>query len=213
MNSNDIRPIAIGVAAALGAFAAIYVWFEHDPWEVIAGRIALRELTPEERAELERLRVEAEESYQRAWDHFEKNKQQFAAQDAARDAVIAAGFNPDLLSSPDSGSSLRELDLAALVTEIEHAEQSYRNADHHLVYPHREALFHEFTRRNESPARAVLPRADQLRLRIAAARVRAARALPFPEGALSGPTGSYGSFPYPEFTGPDPADYGAEIGE
>lgn len=207
MNRNIIGPAAIGIATAVSAFAAIYVWLEYDPWNSLAGHLALRQLTPDERAELKRLNTERRERDTRYHALREQDQRTRAEQDAA----VAAGFNPDLLSTPEQVHSPDELDLAALVAEIEHAERSYRHADHRLMYPHREALFQEFTRRNGWEARAKLPRADRLRLDIAFERVNTARNHPFNVDAPTATTPAYGSFPYPDFTGPDPADHGSEI--
>lgn len=209
MNRTIIGPAAIGIATAVSAFTAIYLWLEYDPWNTLAGHLALRQLTADERAELERLNVE-----RRARDmRYHALREQDQRTRTDRDAVVAAGFNPDLLSTPEQVHSPRELDLAGLVAEIEHAERSYRHADHRLMYPHREALFQEFTRRNGWEARAKLPRADRLRLDIAFDRVNTARNHPFIVAAPTATTPAYGSFPYPDFTGPDRADYGFEIGE
>lgn len=203
MNRNDIRPAAIGVAAALAAFGGIYVWLEYEPWERLGGALARRQLTPEERAELDQLAAEQRVQYQRSRDYIEQEDKKRTE----RNTEIAAGFNPDLLNG-ETVTSARELDLAGLVAEIEHAEQAYRSADRRLLYPHREALFLEFQRRNDWTTRATASRADRLRLDIADKRVKAARSRPL----------DYCPPPpmvcdYPEFAGPDLADYDLDFGE
>ncbi|CAM4487226.1 hypothetical protein NONI108955_34350 [Nocardia ninae] len=201
MNSNDIRPIALGLAVGVSVFAALICWVEYQPWDTVAGHLARRQLTPAERAELDRLTAEKQARDKRYSALAAEDKQK----QAERDAEIAAGFNPDLLLG-DPVTSPGELNLTALVAEIEHAEQSYRHADCHLVYPHREALHLEFKRRNHWQARSTASRADLLRLDIAADRINTARNRPFVTDEPPSPVAAYGSFPYPDFAGPDQVD-------
>ncbi|MFC9434002.1 hypothetical protein [Nocardia sp. NPDC057030] len=207
MNRTIIGPAAMGIATAVSAFAAIYVWLEYEPWNPLVEHLARRQLTPGERAELERLHIQRRERD----TQYRALREQDQRARTERDAVVAAGFNPDLLSTPERVSSPRELDLVGLVAEIEHAERSYRHADHRLLYPHREALFQEFTRRNGWDARTRLSRADRLRLDIAFDRVNTARNRPFNADTPMTTATAYGSFPHPDFTGPDPAGHGTEI--
>ncbi|QBS40400.1 hypothetical protein DMB37_10000 [Nocardia sp. CS682] len=185
----------------MSVFTALICWVEYQPWEAVAEHLARRQLTPAERAELDRLIAQKQDRDMRysALAGQDKQKQ------AERDAEIAAGFNPDLLlGDPVTGPG--ELDLTALVAEIEHAEHAYRHADCRLVYPHREALHLEFRRRNHWQARSTTARADLLRLDIAADRINAARNRPFVTDAPPSPVATYGSFPYPDFAGPDLSD-------
>ncbi|KAA8884256.1 hypothetical protein F3087_34090 [Nocardia colli] len=206
MEPNIIRSVLLGIALGAGMFAALFVWGEYDPWNTLAGHLAKRRLTPGERAELERLNLERrarDTLYHALSEQDQRERDEHAA-------LVAAGFNPDLLNTPEQVHSPRDLDLAGLVAEIEHAEHSYRHADHTLLYPHREALFQEFTRRNGWQARARLSRTDQLRLDIAFDRVVTTRNQPF-DDADAPITTAYGSYPHPGFTGPDPAGRGTEI--
>ncbi|QIS02336.1 hypothetical protein F5X71_08375 [Nocardia brasiliensis] len=205
MNHTTIRAIAIGVTAGAGVFAALLALVEYDPWHVVAEQIARRQLSPAERDELERLRIEQQDRDRRNRAYIETEQQRRAE----RDAAVAAGFNPDLLSTATVPvGDPHELTLADLVAEIEHAEQAYRHRDRGLLYPHREALHLEFTRRNDWQARMSVSRADQLRLDLAANRVQAARSQPLdycppPPMVCDG---------YSDFTGPDLADLDPENG-
>ncbi|KIA60555.1 hypothetical protein FG87_36165 [Nocardia vulneris] len=151
------------------------MWVEYDPYDCLAQRLAVYKLTAAERAELAKLTEQRRLDSDRHRLVVERDQQE-RAEAAAR---LAAGFNPDLLNLDDPVGDPRELDLTQLVAEIEHAEHTYRHADHHLVYPHREALYREFQRRREFDELMKLSRADRIRLDLASQRVNAARHAPF----------------------------------
>ncbi|PXX66931.1 hypothetical protein DFR70_103686 [Nocardia tenerifensis] len=200
MNPNLIRPVLVGVAAGMGVFATLYALIEFDPWDTLAEHAARRQLTPGERAELDRLDTAAREQAARYRELIEHDEHAHAER-------AAAGFNPDLLSVAMPVGSPRELDLAQLVAEIVHAEHSYRHGDAGLVYPHREALYQEFRRRDDWRARAVASRVDRLRLDIACDRVKTARAQPLLSDSAPVALPSFeGDSVYRELGGSDVAD-------
>ncbi|WP_378736694.1 hypothetical protein [Nocardia brasiliensis] len=207
MDSNIFGPIVLGVAAGVGVFAALFVWVEYDPWDRIALRIAATRLTGAERAQLARMheqRRRSDAEYRIKVEEYERNHAQFTAK-------VAAGFNPDLLGTVDTVDDPRELDLWQLVAEIEHAEHIYRHADYDLVYPHREALYQEFQRRDAFDERVGMPRVERLRMDLARDRVNTAYYEPFrvrnqvldDEPATVTPAQKV---VYPDFPGPDLAD-------
>lgn len=213
MNRNDIRPAAVGIAAGAAVFAGLIAWVEIDPWNNVVERVARHRLTPAERAELERIsaeRAERDRKFLATVERDQEDREKLRLQ-------VQDGFCPELLKTPGSVASPQELSTDDLVAEIEYAEQSrYQYTSSGSRFGHCEALAQEFReRRNDWQVRAKLPRVEQLRLDIAAARVDAARSRPV---VIQTPVDeatnvvSWPEFPYPEFTGPDPKDsvYGSD---
>ncbi|MGW4849128.1 hypothetical protein [Nocardia brasiliensis] len=207
MDPNLIRPALIGIGAGIGAFAVLFIWVDYDLWDRLARWSALSQLTPAERAELDALneqRRHADAAYRLRREEYERERAEFAAH-------FAAGFNPDLLSTADSVEDVRELDCAQLVAEIEHTEHAYRRgADHRLVYPHREALYEEFQRRNEYEELIKLPRVTQLRMELAREHITAIRNRAFISETAT--TATEESIAYSEVNGADLTGRDPEIG-
>ncbi|MFD0362734.1 hypothetical protein ACFQZZ_14920 [Nocardia sp. GCM10030253] len=206
MNRKDIRHAAIGMAAGVSVFAALYALVEFDPLDDIAESGARRRLTSEERAELDRIAAEQAVLREKCHAQYEQRRQERDAE-AAR---YAAGFCPEWLSTPGAVSSPQELALPDLVCEIEPAEKSYRcgGPNMHGWYRHREALFMDFReRRNNWEARYKVSRPDRMRLDIAAKRIDEARSRPFAVNPPPLMAPDFGDFPpYPDFTSSDAAD-------
>lgn len=166
MNTNDIRPAAIGIAAGVLAFAGLIAWVEIDPLDTALDAIARRRLTPQERAELDRIAAEDAELNAR-----------YAEQRQARRDRLADKFHPELLREPGSVERAEDLSLDDLVAEYVHVQQLYKrtpwvNGD---IGEHREALFAEIDRRRGLRFYIRQPRTEQLRIDIAHDRMQKLR--------------------------------------
>ncbi|MBU3066424.1 hypothetical protein KO481_33495 [Nocardia sp. NEAU-G5] len=228
MKRNDIRPIALGGAAGLTAFAAMlagsFVLIEFDLWDTVAEQWARHRLTPAERAESDRIRAERAERDRRNLaivDQAERDRE-------THDAEVRNGFRPELLNTARAVTTMGELTVPELVAEIHFADmQLYRRPVSpwlHDWHGHREALLHEFIEsRNSWLARARVSRTERLRLDIAAEQIEQAPFRPTsgpryrlaPElltgttdaGALSAGPATNGHT-YPIFEGPNGETFG-----
>ena len=184
MNRNIIRPAAIGISAGVSVFAALYALVEFDPFDDIEDYLARRRLTPGERAELDRIaaeQAERDQLYRAQREQDEQEREQQAA-------TVAAGFAPELLSTPGMVATAQELTLPQLVAEIIHAEQQFRSGCGPAErYAHCAALFGEWRRRNDYRMRSTLPRVEWLRLDIAREQIETARRQPWPHIAFPTP--------------------------
>ncbi len=200
MNRNDIRSGVIGVAAGATVFGALVAWVEFDPRREIADWLACQRLSPQERAELERI---AAESAARDEVYRESSRQQRAEREERWDAY-AEKFDPQRLITADSVHSVEELETADLVAEIVHAQRILREQGwSEMQYGHCDALYGEWCRRDHYEQRYKLPRVDQLRHDIFRAQVEPARNAPwtFPSAPRTEESDSV-EFAYPDFAGP-----------
>lgn len=205
MDTNDIRPAAIGVAAAVLAFAGIVAWVEIDPLDTAMDAIARRKLTPQERAELARIAAEDAEAHARYVE----------GQEARRDR-LARKFHPELLREPGSVERAEDLSLDDLVAEYAHAQELYRRTPwvNDGAGDHRDALFGEVDRRRGLRFHTRQPRTERLRVDIAYDRMRQMRdeVIAIPKRTRPVPAADTADDGiYPEFSGPAAADYGTDL--
>ncbi|WP_370011683.1 hypothetical protein [Nocardia cyriacigeorgica] len=206
MNTNDIRPAAIGVAAAVLAFAGLVAWVEIDPLDPVLEALARCKLTPQERAELDRMAAEDAE-----------RKARWAEQREAELAEPGDTFNPELLRAPGSVTSPLELSHDQLVAEYAHADGLWRSMPRHPngEYGHLRALEAELNRRYQLRFHTRQPRSEQLRIDIARDQVQKIREAVFEIPQRTRPVPAADTIAddgiYPEFSGPAAADYGTDL--
>lgn len=202
MNRTDIRPAMIGVAAGVATLAGLIAWFETEPHRAVAYYLARRQLTADERAELDRIRAEQQADQAERARFFEE---QDAARSARR-AEVLAGFEPALLTVDSDATTVEELSLEELVAELVHSEEQYRSCSTWILDPrtgdHAAALREEWQRRNAPELRWTRSRVEQLRYDLARNKVDAAQAAPWTpvstgvdtyqvvDGPLTGPEAS-----------------------
>lgn len=212
MNRNDIRPAVIGIAAGATTIAGLIAWSEFEPHRAVVDYLARRQLTADERSELDRIAAERiAEQAERASFY----KEQDAAQ-AARCAEVLAGFVPELLTVASAVTSPDELGLDELVAEIVHVEAQYRSSNDWILDPrvsdHGAALREEWRRRNSGLLPYTRSRVEQLRYDLARELIGAATSAPYAPVALAiDETGGVVAARdvYPDFFGPTAVDYEA----
>jgi hypothetical protein len=174
MNRNDIRPALIGVAAGTVAFGALVAWAEYNPWDSIVDRVARRQLSPAERAELDRITAE---DTARSKAYCESAQQRLVEREERWAAQIEL-FDPQRLITvrPSPLASMDELPTAVLVDEIVQAQRVLREQGwNKMQCDHCDALYAEWQRRDYPEHRYTLPRSEQLQHDIFRRQVESAR--------------------------------------